>query len=74
MYHCMTRDVKRRGLSNCMTSSTRRDTVARLSYFYNTSSPMCNDRLPGSQNYVWRHHNLRCSKADNSELETVPRN
>ena len=39
-----------------------------------TSSPMGNDRSPGSQKNVWRHHNLRCSKADDSELETVTRN
>ena len=32
------------------------------------------DRSPGSQHNVSRHHNLRCSKADNSELETVTRN
>ena len=35
---------------------------------------MGNDRSPWSQHNVWRHHNLRCSKADNSELETVTRN
>ena len=29
---------------------------------------MGNDRSPWSQYNVWRHH-LRCSKADNSELE-----
>ena len=39
-----------------------------------TRSPMGNDRSPWSQHNVWRHHNLRCSKADNSELETVTRN
>ena len=39
-----------------------------------TSSPMGNDRSPWSQHNVWRHHNLRYSKADNSELETVTRN
>ena len=39
-----------------------------------TSSPMGNDRSPWSQHNVWRHHNLRCSKADISELETVTRN
>ena len=39
-----------------------------------TSSQMGNDRSPGSQHNVWRHHNLGCSKADNSELETVTRN
>ena len=39
-----------------------------------TSSPMGNDCSPWSQHNVWRHHNLRCSKADNSELETVTRN
>ena len=33
--------------------------------------PMGNDRSPGSKHIVWRHHNLRCSKAGNSELETV---
>ena len=38
-----------------------------------TSSPMGNNRSPGSQ-HVWRHHNLGCSKAGNSELETVIRN
>ena len=41
---------------------------------YITSSPMGNDRSPLSQHNIWRHHNLRCSKADNSELETVTRN
>ena len=39
-----------------------------------TSSPMGNDRSPWIQHNVWRHHNLQCSKADNSELETVTRN
>ena len=39
-----------------------------------TSSPMGNDHSPESQHNVWRPHNLRCSKADNSELETVTRN
>ena len=39
-----------------------------------TSSPMGNDRSPGSQHNVWRHHYLQCSKAGNSELETVIRN
>ena len=39
-----------------------------------TSSPMGNNRSPWSQHNVWRNHNLRCSKADNSELETVTRN
>ena len=42
--------------------------------FTKTSSPMGNDRSAWSQHNVWRHHNLRCSKADNSELETVTRN
>ena len=35
---------------------------------------MGNNRSPGSQHNVWRHHNLGCSKAGNSELETVIRN
>ena len=35
---------------------------------------MGNDRFPRSQHSVWRHHNLGCSKAGNSELETVIRN
>ena len=35
---------------------------------------MGNDRSPWSQHNVWRHNNLRCSKADNSEHETVTRN
>ena len=35
---------------------------------------MGNNPSPGSQHNVWRHHNLGCSKADNSELETVIRN
>ena len=35
---------------------------------------MGNDRSPGSQHNVWRHHNLLCSKAGKSELETVIRN
>ena len=39
-----------------------------------TSSPRGNDRSPGSLYNVWRHHNLGCSKAGNSELETVIRN
>ena len=39
-----------------------------------TSSPMGNDRSPGSQHNVWLYHNLWCSKAGNSELETVTRN
>ena len=42
--------------------------------FNETSSPMGSYRSPWSQLNVWRHHNLRCSKADNSELETVTRN
>ena len=37
-----------------------------------TSSPMGNDRSPESQHNV--DHNLRCSKEDSSELETVTRN
>ena len=47
---------------------------ARMKKIQSTSSPMGNDRSPWSQHNVWRHHNLRCSKADNSELETVTRN
>ena len=47
---------------------------ARIKKNQSTSSPMGNDRSPWSQHNVWRHHNLRCSKADNSELETVTRN
>ena len=47
---------------------------ARIKKNKSTSSPMGNDRSPWSQHNVWRHHNLRCSKADNSELETVTRN
>ena len=39
-----------------------------------TSSPMGNDRSPWSQHNIWRHHNLRISKTNNSELETVIRN
>ena len=35
---------------------------------------MGNDRSPVSQHNLWRHHNLRCSKPDNSELERVTRN
>ena len=35
---------------------------------------MGNDRSPGSQHSVLRHHNLGCSKAGNSELVTVIRN
>ena len=35
---------------------------------------MNNDRSSGSQHNVWRHHDLRCSKAGNSELEIVIRN
>ena len=47
---------------------------ARIKKNKPASSPMGNDRSPWSQHNVWRHHNLRCSKADNSELETVTRN
>ena len=36
-----------------------------------SGSTMGNDRSPGSQYNVWRHHNLGCSKAGNSELEKV---
>ena len=32
---------------------------------------MGNDRSPESQHNVWRHHIQECSKAGNSELETV---
>ena len=39
-----------------------------------TSSSMGNDRSPGNQHNVWRYHNLGCSKAGNSELETVTGN
>ena len=35
---------------------------------------MGKDRSPGSQHNVQRHHNLECSKAGNSEHETVIRN
>ena len=35
---------------------------------------MGNDRSTWSQHNVWRHHNLGCSKAGNSELKTVIRN
>ena len=45
-----------------------------IKVYFKTSSPMGNDRSPWSQHNVWTHHNLRCSKADNSELETVTRN
>ena len=38
------------------------------------SSTRGNDRSPGSHHNVWRHHNLRCSKAGNFELETMIRN
>ena len=34
---------------------------------------MENDRSPWSQHNVWRHLNLRYSKAGNSELETMTR-
>ena len=47
---------------------------ARMKKIQSTSSPMGNDRSPEGQHNVWRHHNLQCSKADNSELETVTRN
>ena len=47
---------------------------ARFWFSKITSSPMGNDRSPWSQDNVCRHHNLGCSKADNSELETVTRN
>ena len=42
--------------------------------YQETSSPMGNNRSPGSQHNVWRHHNLRWSKEGYSELETVTRN
>ena len=35
---------------------------------------MGNNRSPGSQHNAWRPHSLGCSKAGNSELETVIRN
>ena len=35
---------------------------------------MGDDRSPGSQHNVWRQHNLRCSKAGHSEIETVIKN
>ena len=47
---------------------------ARIKKNKSTSSPMGNDRSPWSQHNVCRHHNLRCLKVDNSELETVNRN
>ena len=39
-----------------------------------TSSLMGYDDSPGSQHNTWRYHNLLCSKAGISELETVNRN
>ena len=47
---------------------------ARIKKNKSTSSPLGKDRSPESQHNVWRHHNLRCSEAGNSELETVTRN
>ena len=35
---------------------------------------MGNDCSTGFQHNTWRHHNLGCSKAGNSELKTVIRN
>ena len=35
---------------------------------------MGNNRSPGSQHEPWRHHSLQCTKAGNSEFETVTRN
>ena len=35
---------------------------------------MGNDRSPGSQHNIWRHHILECSEAGNSELNTVTEN
>ena len=62
-------------------TAIKRQNIAAVSIFLNeiikivTSSPMGNDRSPGSQHNVWRHHNYyRCSKAGQSELETVIRN
>ena len=43
---------------------------ARIKKNKSTRSPMGNDRSPWSQHDVWRHHNLQCSKAGNSEFET----
>ena len=47
---------------------------SRIKKNESTSSQMGNNRSPWSQHNVWRHQNLRCSKAENSELETVTRN
>ena len=47
---------------------------ARIKKNKSTSSPLDNDLSPESQHNVWRHHNLRCSEAGNSELVTVTRN
>ena len=47
---------------------------ARMKKIHPSSSPMGKDRSPWSQHNVWRYQNLRCSKADNSELKTVTRN
>ena len=41
---------------------------------YQTSSPMGNDHSPEIKHNDWRHHNLGCSKAGNSELEKELKN
>ena len=43
----------------------------RFLYELQTNGPMGDDRSPGSLHNVWRYHNWWCSKAGNSELETV---
>ena len=54
-------------ISACMTVSVRELRTAVREW-------ACCDRSPGSQYNVWRYINLWCSKAGNSELETVTRN
>ena len=57
---------------HCLERSKRSSNIKYI--FLKTSSPMGNDSSFGSQHNDWRHHYLRCSKAGNSELETVIRN
>ena len=44
---------------------------ASVKKIHQTSSPMGKECSPESQQNVWRYHNLWCSKAGNSELDTL---
>ena len=55
------------GVYSCWHSGVQE--ICRVTFV--TSSSMGNYRSPGSQHNLWRHHNLRCSEAGNSELEIV---